>query len=170
MPRSFLKPEGNLLVLLEEEYGDPLGITLDSVSITKICGHVSESHLTPVAQSQTLSGLNYKKDHGRRPGVQLHCPSKKNISRILFASFGTPSGDCENYATGNCHLSNSTAIVEKVSFLCFLSHIPTIFYYNYHNCVFFFFGRLVWERRNVPSASRITVLMVSHVRASLKLR
>ncbi|MBA0702571.1 hypothetical protein Goari_027216 [Gossypium aridum] len=35
IPRSFLKPEENQLVLVEEEYGDPLGITLDSVSITK---------------------------------------------------------------------------------------------------------------------------------------
>ncbi|GLT84966.1 hypothetical protein SLE2022_031710 [Rubroshorea leprosula] len=34
VPRSFLKPTGNLLVLLEEEFGDPLQITLDTVSIT----------------------------------------------------------------------------------------------------------------------------------------
>ncbi|GMI87297.1 beta-galactosidase 16 [Hibiscus trionum] len=34
VPRSFLKPRGNLLVLLEEEYGDPLGITLDRVWIS----------------------------------------------------------------------------------------------------------------------------------------
>ncbi|XWS23704.1 hypothetical protein CRYUN_Cryun28dG0037900 [Craigia yunnanensis] len=111
VPRSFLKPTGNLLVLLEEEYGDPLRITLDSISITKVCGHVSESHFPPVAQSQ--SGVNYNKDLTGRPKVLLHCPSRRNISRIVFASFGTPSGDCENYATGNCHLSSSRAIVEK---------------------------------------------------------
>ncbi|XVE95524.1 hypothetical protein REPUB_Repub02eG0104900 [Reevesia pubescens] len=111
VPRSFLKPAGNLLVLLEEEYGDLLRITLDSVSITKVCGHVSESHLPPVVQSK--SGVNYNKDHVGRPKVHLHCPLKRNISRIVFASFGTPSGDCENYAIGNCHLSNSRAIVEK---------------------------------------------------------
>ncbi|KAK8978364.1 hypothetical protein V6N11_028367 [Hibiscus sabdariffa] len=34
VPRSFLKPRGNWLVVLEEEYGDPLGITLDGVSIS----------------------------------------------------------------------------------------------------------------------------------------
>ncbi|XP_031098098.1 beta-galactosidase 16-like isoform X2 [Ipomoea triloba] len=34
VPRSFLKPTGNLLVLFEEEYGNPYGITLDQVSIT----------------------------------------------------------------------------------------------------------------------------------------
>ncbi|KAK2351863.1 beta-galactosidase [Trifolium repens] len=34
IPRSFLKSTGNLLVILEEETGNPLGITLDTVYIT----------------------------------------------------------------------------------------------------------------------------------------
>jgi hypothetical protein len=33
IPRSFLKSTGNLLVILEEETGNPLGITLDTVYI-----------------------------------------------------------------------------------------------------------------------------------------
>ncbi|XVF39292.1 hypothetical protein PTKIN_Ptkin01aG0023000 [Pterospermum kingtungense] len=102
VPRSFLKPTGNLLVLLEEEYGDPLGIMLDSVSITRICGHISESHFPPVAQS-----------HGR-PKIQLHCPERGNISRIVFASYGTPTVDCQSNDTGNCHLTSSRAIVERL--------------------------------------------------------
>ncbi|OMO50698.1 hypothetical protein COLO4_37919 [Corchorus olitorius] len=112
VPRAFLKSKGNLLVILEEEYGDPVKITLDRVSISKVCGHVSESHLPPVPQS--LSEVNYNMEHGARPNkVDLHCPPDRNISSILFASFGTPSGDCDNYATGNCHLSDSKAIVER---------------------------------------------------------
>ncbi|XP_022991143.1 beta-galactosidase 16-like [Cucurbita maxima] len=35
VPRSFLKPTGNLLVIFEEETGNPVGITLGVVSITK---------------------------------------------------------------------------------------------------------------------------------------
>ncbi|KAG6602115.1 Beta-galactosidase 16, partial [Cucurbita argyrosperma subsp. sororia] len=35
VPRSFLKPTGNLLVIFEEEIGNPVEITLDVVSITK---------------------------------------------------------------------------------------------------------------------------------------
>ncbi|PQM33125.1 beta-galactosidase 16 [Prunus yedoensis var. nudiflora] len=73
VPLSFLKPTGNLLVLLEEENGDPLGISLD----------------------------------------KFHCPPKKSISKVLFSSFGNPSGDCKTYATGSCHSSNSKAIVEQ---------------------------------------------------------
>ncbi|KAJ9166686.1 hypothetical protein P3X46_021396 [Hevea brasiliensis] len=93
IPRSFLRPTGNLLVLLEEEKGYPPRITLDTISIRNICGHVSESHSS---------------------AVQLICPPKRNISRILFASFGTPVGSCGSYAIGNCHSSTSRAIVEKV--------------------------------------------------------
>ncbi|XP_050235162.1 beta-galactosidase 16-like isoform X2 [Mercurialis annua] len=92
IPRSFLKPTGNLLVLLEEEKGYPPGITVDSVSISKVCGHVSESDSSV---------------------VQLICPPDKNISRIQFSSYGTPEGNCEHYAIGKCHSPNSRAVVEK---------------------------------------------------------
>ncbi|XP_057795716.1 beta-galactosidase 16-like [Salvia miltiorrhiza] len=34
IPRSFLKPRDNLLVLFEEEWGSPLGISVDTVSVT----------------------------------------------------------------------------------------------------------------------------------------
>ncbi|XP_011003430.1 PREDICTED: beta-galactosidase 16-like [Populus euphratica] len=92
IPRAFLKPTGNLLVLLEEEKGYPPGITVDTVSVTKVCGYASEPHLS---------------------AVQLSCPPKRNISSIIFASFGTPSGNCESFAIGNCHSSSSKANVEK---------------------------------------------------------
>ncbi|OMO50409.1 hypothetical protein CCACVL1_30455, partial [Corchorus capsularis] len=112
VPRAFLKSKRNLLVILEEEYGDPVKITLDTVSISNVCGHVSESHLPPVPQTLTLTDVNYNNmEHINK--VHLHCPPHTNISSILFASFGAPSGDCDNYATGNCHLSDSKAIVER---------------------------------------------------------
>ncbi|XP_010444300.1 PREDICTED: beta-galactosidase 6 [Camelina sativa] len=34
IPREFLKPSGNLLMVLEEEGGDPLGISLNTISVT----------------------------------------------------------------------------------------------------------------------------------------
>lgn len=122
IPRSFLKPTGNLLVLLEEENGYPPGISIDTVSVTKICGHVSDSHLPPVIswRSQNQRTLKtHKKIPGRRPKVQIRCPSGRKISKILFASYGNPNGNCENYAIGSCHSSNSRAVVEKVRFLPF---------------------------------------------------
>ncbi|CAK9313579.1 unnamed protein product [Citrullus colocynthis] len=116
VPRSFLKPTGNQLVILEEETGNPIGISLDSISITKTCGQVSESHYPLVAswmmgaKKQGASGM---KKGSRRPKVRLSCPTKKNISNILFASFGTPSGDCQSYSIGMCHSPSSRAIVEN---------------------------------------------------------
>ena len=35
------------------------------------------------------------------------------ISKIDFASYGTPSGECLHYDVGSCNAANSTAIVEK---------------------------------------------------------
>ncbi|THG08323.1 hypothetical protein TEA_015426 [Camellia sinensis var. sinensis] len=116
VPRSFLTPTGNLLVVLDEEYGNPLDISIGTVSITKVCGHVSNSHPPPVISwkaNNQISSMYKKKQHGRRSKVQLNCPQKKNISKIIFASFGSPSGDCGSYTTGSCHSPNSRAIVEK---------------------------------------------------------
>ncbi|KAK8973773.1 hypothetical protein V6N11_064509 [Hibiscus sabdariffa] len=118
VPRSFLKHTGNLLVILEEESGYPPGISVDTISIRKVCGHVSDSHLPPVIswQQQNETGHNNsKKQPGRRPKVHLRCPPGRSISRILFASYGTPTGDCENYAIGNCHSFTSLPTIEEVT-------------------------------------------------------
>ncbi|GMJ15178.1 beta-galactosidase 16 [Hibiscus trionum] len=108
VPRSFLKRRGNLLVILEEENGYPLGISIDTVSITKVCGHVSDSHLQPVISWQQQNRTE-DKHPGRRPKVQLQCPPGRSISRILFASYG----DCENYSIGTCHSFTSLPTIEK---------------------------------------------------------
>ena len=118
VPRSFLRPTGNLLVLFDEEFGNPLGISIDTISITKVCGHVSDSNPPPVTswKGHKLSEMKHKEHHGRRPKVHLRCPPNRNIAKILFASFGNPLGDCGSYAIGSCHSTNSKAIVEKVRF------------------------------------------------------
>ncbi|TYI21688.1 hypothetical protein ES332_A06G055300v1 [Gossypium tomentosum] len=126
VPRSFLKRTDNLLIILEEENGYPLGISIDTISITKVCGHVSESHLPPVISWQGQNKTehnNSKKHHGRRPKVQLQCPPGRNISRILFASYGNPTGDCENNAIGSCHSFTSLPTIEEA---CMGKRICTI--------------------------------------------
>ncbi|XP_058089918.1 beta-galactosidase 6-like [Magnolia sinica] len=107
IPRSFLKPLRNLLVLFEEIGGDPLQITLETISISGVCGHVSDSH---PASSVPFSGLEQSK---RPPTVQLRCPPRKTISTVEFASFGTPVGDCDSYSMGSCHSEKSKAAIEK---------------------------------------------------------
>nr|VDC95376.1 unnamed protein product [Brassica oleracea] len=44
IPRAFLKPSGNLLVVLEEEGGDPLGISLNTISV--VGSNKSQSQLS----------------------------------------------------------------------------------------------------------------------------
>ncbi|KAF8411754.1 hypothetical protein HHK36_004312 [Tetracentron sinense] len=126
VPRSFLKPSSNLLVLLEEANGDPLHISLDTIAVNEVCGYVTESHLPPVISwmEYQQKGKKHTEHHGRRPRVQLRCPSGKTISKILFASFGTPSGNCESYAIGSCHSSNSRVVVEKACLGKALCSIP----------------------------------------------
>ncbi|KAJ8769849.1 hypothetical protein K2173_008931 [Erythroxylum novogranatense] len=118
VPKSFLKPRGNLLVLLEEEGGNPLQVSVDTASISQVCGHVSTSHPPPVSswayhKQSTMS--RYLNNNGRtRPQVQLSCPSNSKISQIEFASYGTPLGGCgTSYNLGTCHSNNSKSVVEK---------------------------------------------------------
>lgn len=111
VPRSFLKATGNLLVLLEEEYGNPLNISLDTISINKVCGHVSDSHPSSVNSWGVIDHFQWRP----WPRVHLRCPHGRNITKIVFASHGNPTGDCESYSIGKCHSSSSQQIVEKVS-------------------------------------------------------
>lgn len=127
MPRSFLKPSGNLLILLEEENnGNPLGISLDTVLTTRACVKVSESHLPPVSTWVAEKKSGGKKNNNRMnrrktaPIAKLSCPPGRKISKVLFASYGTPSGDCQSYAKGSCHASNSETIVKRVRVLMLL--------------------------------------------------
>ncbi|KAL3641243.1 Beta-galactosidase 16 [Castilleja foliolosa] len=119
IPRSFLKPKDNLLVLFEEEIGNPLKISVDTASITKVCGHVSNSHPPPVAYyiretlNRNVTHRTEKQKRRSRPKVRLHCPKNTNISNITFASFGNPTGNCLNYNVGKCHAVNSRAFVES---------------------------------------------------------
>lgn len=44
--------------------------------------------------------------------MNLACPAGTVIKGIAFASYGTPTGACGNYALGTCHASDSLIILE----------------------------------------------------------
>ncbi|CAI9282130.1 unnamed protein product [Lactuca saligna] len=126
VPRSFLKPTGNLLVLFEEEYGNPLNISLDTVSINKVCGHVSDAHPPRI----NPWGAHRRYPWRPRPRVHIRCPQNRIISRIIFASHGNPSGNCERYSIGKCHSPTSRRVVEKACLgkrQCSISHTVETF-------------------------------------------
>ncbi|GMH06508.1 hypothetical protein Nepgr_008348 [Nepenthes gracilis] len=110
VPRSWLKPTSNLLVVFEELGGNPTGISLVKRSVTTVCAQVSEYHPTlkywQVESYGRTVGL-------RRPKVHLQCAQDQYISSIKFASFGTPLGTCGNFQQGTCHAPTSYTVLEK---------------------------------------------------------
>ncbi|XP_077245167.1 beta-galactosidase 8 isoform X2 [Tasmannia lanceolata] len=110
VPRSWIQPSGNTLVLFEEIGGDPTQISFATRKTGSLCAHVSESHPPPVdtweLQPQTGKKL--------RPVLRLECPSPNEvISSIKFAGFGTPHGTCGNYGYSQCNSARAPAIVNQ---------------------------------------------------------
>ncbi|KAK2380321.1 beta-galactosidase [Trifolium repens] len=110
VPRSWLKPDSNTLVLFEESGGDPTKISFATKQIESVCSHVTESHPPPVDR------WNSDTDSGRKVGpvLSLECPYPNQvISSIKFASFGTPHGTCGNFNHGQCSSNKALFIVQK---------------------------------------------------------
>lgn len=111
VPRSWLQPSGNTLVLFEEIGGNPTQISLATRQIASMCSHVSESHPSPIDTWNADSGS------GRNLGpiISLECPVPGQvISSIKFASFGTPHGTCGSFSHGQCSSRRALSIVQKV--------------------------------------------------------
>ncbi|KAF3786118.1 Beta-galactosidase 11 [Nymphaea thermarum] len=115
IPRSFLKPTGNLLVIFEETGGDPYKITVETVAREIICSFVSEGHPPHVrswerkeAQIRAIATEDLK------PMVNLKCDNHKIIQSIDFVSFGNPLGICGNFTLGDCDAPSARSVVEKV--------------------------------------------------------
>ncbi|KAF3324950.1 beta-galactosidase 11-like isoform X1 [Carex littledalei] len=114
VPRSFLKPKDNLLVLFEEQGGKPEDILIMTVKRDNICTFVSEYH-TAHSKSWSRQGGQIKTvAEDMRPHASLRCLRKKIISKIVFASFGNPMGMCGNFTAGTCHSPHVLPIVEKL--------------------------------------------------------
>ncbi|KXG36088.1 beta-galactosidase 12 [Sorghum bicolor] len=113
IPRPFLKPKDNLLVVFEEEMGKPDGILVQTVTRDDICLLISE-HNPGQIKTWDTDGVKIKliaEDHSVRG--TLMCPPEKIIQEVVFASFGNPDGMCGNFTVGTCHTPNAKQIVEK---------------------------------------------------------
>ncbi|KAK4490681.1 hypothetical protein RD792_001373 [Penstemon davidsonii] len=110
LPRSWLKPSQNLLVVFEELGGDPTRITLVKRSMTSVCADVAEYH--PNIKNWQIESYGRTQEF-HKPKVRLHCGPGQSISSIKFASFGTPLGTCGSFEQGTCHAPTSYASLEK---------------------------------------------------------
>ncbi|OIT26841.1 PREDICTED: beta-galactosidase [Nicotiana attenuata] len=110
VPRSWLHPTGNLLVVFEEWGGDPYGITLVKREIASVCADIYEWQPQLLNWQRLASG---KFDRPLRPKAHLRCAPGQKISSIKFASFGTPEGVCGSFQQGSCHARRSYDAFEK---------------------------------------------------------
>ncbi|XP_078441584.1 beta galactosidase 9 isoform X2 [Wolffia australiana] len=114
IPRSWLKPSNNLLVLFEETGGNPFKIELKIHATHIICGRVSEDCYPPLG---IWSGLGLITEDNSiadvAPEVHLQCDPGHQISEITFASFGKPKGSCQHFSTGKCHAQTSLSVVSE---------------------------------------------------------
>ncbi|KAK4490301.1 hypothetical protein RD792_000968 [Penstemon davidsonii] len=112
VPRAWLQPTRNLIVLFEELGGDASKISLVKRTTTSVCANALEHHPT-VSNYKTESSTSEPKML-RQAKVHLRCAPGQSITTIKFASFGTPKGTCGNFQQGTCHAQNSHAIIEKM--------------------------------------------------------
>jgi len=121
VPRSWLNPTGNLLVIFEEWGGDPTGISMVNKTAGSICADVSEWQ---------PSMANWRTKGYEKAKIHLQCDHGRKMTHIKFASFGTPQGSCGSYSEGSCHAHKSYDIFWKSCIgqeRCGVSVVPDAF-------------------------------------------
>ncbi|KAK9690766.1 hypothetical protein RND81_09G152900 [Saponaria officinalis] len=113
IPRSFLKPKDNFLVIFDEAGGNIDTVQIETVNRDVICSYVSEDMPASVYawKRDNRDILSVVED--AQPKASLKCPKDKVISHVDFASFGNPYGVCGYYLLGNCTSPNTQKIVEE---------------------------------------------------------
>lgn len=120
IPRSFLKPKDNLLVIFEEEAISPDKIAILTVNRDTICSFITENHPPNIRSFASKNQKLERVGENLTPEAFITCPDQKKITAVEFASFGDPSGFCGSFIMGKCNAPSSKKIVEQVelSFLC----------------------------------------------------
>ncbi|KAK6268846.1 hypothetical protein QUC31_013006 [Theobroma cacao] len=107
IPRSWVHPGENLLVLHEELGGDPTKISVLTRTGQEICSLVSEKDPLPADSWKPNLGFM-----SQTPEARLTCEKGWRIASINFASFGSPQGNCGEFRTGICH-ADIISMVQK---------------------------------------------------------
>ncbi|KAK6924521.1 Beta-galactosidase, beta-sandwich domain [Dillenia turbinata] len=112
IPRSYMKPTENLLVLFEEIGGNPEGIQIQTVTRDIICSIITENHPARVKSWERKDSVIHSVDD---TGTKAHleCPKSKVITKVHFASYGNPIGVCGQFVEGDCKSSDAKNIVEQ---------------------------------------------------------
>lgn len=126
IPRSYIKPKDNLIVVFEEEHANPEKIEFLLVNRDIICSYITE-YDPPHVRSWARKDDRIKTVvDDVRPAAHLKCPNHKKFIKVEFASFGDPYGACGGFVLGNCTSPLSKQIVEEVIFYL-------IFFFFFHS-------------------------------------
>ncbi|CAI0557700.1 unnamed protein product [Linum tenue] len=113
IPRSYLKPKDNLIVVLEEEPAHPSNITILTVNRDTICSYVSELSPPSVRQWERKGDKFKPVGAEAKVGAHLMCPMGKKIAVVDFSSYGDPYGACGGFSQGRCSSPVSKQVVEQ---------------------------------------------------------
>ncbi|XP_047327382.1 beta-galactosidase 13-like [Impatiens glandulifera] len=114
IPRAYLKPDKNLMVVFEEVGGDPSGIEMMIVNRDTICSYITENHPPSVDSWKKVGGSDMQTTvEDLKTGAHLFCTEGKVIKKVEFASFGNPGGSCGAFIQGTCHAPSSQSVAEK---------------------------------------------------------
>ncbi|KAL9417542.1 hypothetical protein AB3S75_040510 [Citrus x aurantiifolia] len=114
IPRSYLKPTGNLMVILEEEEeARPEEIKFVVVDRDTICSYISDIHPPPVQSWGSKNNVSEYTANNRKASAVLTCPDFKVITNVQFASYGDSIGICGGYQYGNCNAQATKEVVER---------------------------------------------------------
>ncbi|XP_034206558.1 beta-galactosidase-like [Prunus dulcis] len=108
VPRGWLNPSGNLLVVFEEWGGEPTKIALAQRATSSVCADIFEGQPT-LQSSQKLASAKLIKAK-----AHLRCQPGQIISDIKFASYGWPEGTCGSFKEGSCHAHKSYDFPRRV--------------------------------------------------------
>ncbi|KAI7737648.1 hypothetical protein M8C21_001781, partial [Ambrosia artemisiifolia] len=113
IPRSYLKPKNNLLVVYEESSGTIDGVVINTVNRDTICSSILEDYPPNLDSWKIENGVLKALVENPKVGAQLTCDPDKFIKEIQFVSFGNPWGSCGSYMQGTCQSPNAKKVVEQ---------------------------------------------------------
>lgn len=113
IPRAFLKPRGNLIVVFEETGGNPDKIEIQTVNRDTICSIITDFHQAPVKAFERKNNQFRSIGNPVKAGF-LNCPEGKVMDKIEFASFGDAEGACGAFLFGKCESPKVYKVIEQV--------------------------------------------------------
>ncbi|GAB2218059.1 hypothetical protein Droror1_Dr00001276 [Drosera rotundifolia] len=109
IPRSFLKPKNNFLVIFDEAGGSIDTVEIRLANRDTICSFVGDNYAPYVKSWKRDNKEIMEVVEDPKPKARLECPNRKVITAVEHAGFGAPWGTCGLYKNDNC-----TMVVNKV--------------------------------------------------------